>query len=87
MYYIGTQETLKQNLKVFFKIAPKEKKEKGFWADFQKGEFYNRPTTMRYDILGISIDKGQWKWSKERALKAVENYQKYLEISKNRRNN
>jgi len=37
---------------------------------------------MRYEILGISIDKGQWKWSKERAYKAVENYLKYLETSK-----
>ncbi|KUO92083.1 MAG: hypothetical protein AT710_04725 [Thermocladium sp. ECH_B] len=37
---------------------------------------------MRYEILGINISKGQWKWSKERAYKAVENYRKYLEESK-----
>ena len=66
--------------KGFYILAPKEKQEKGFWADFQKGEFYDRPT-MRYEILGIKIDKGQWKWSKERAYKAVENYKKYVEIS------
>jgi len=67
--------------KGFYKLAPKKKQEKGLWADFQKGEFYDRPT-MRYEILGIKIDKGQWKWSKERAYKAVENYKEYLEISK-----
>jgi len=63
--------------KGFYKPAPKEKQQKGFWADFQKGEFYDRPT-MRYPILGITIEKGQWKWSKQRAYKAVENYEKYL---------
>jgi len=65
----------------FYKEAPEIKKKSGFWADFQKGEAYDRPT-MRYEILGISIDNGQWKWSKERAYKAVENYLEYLEISK-----
>jgi adenine-specific DNA-methyltransferase len=65
----------------FYKEAPEIKKKFGFWADFQKGDAYDRPT-MRYEILGISIDKGQWKWSKERAYKAVENYLKYLETSK-----
>jgi len=65
----------------FYKEASEEKKLYGFWADFQKGEAYDRPT-MRYEILGINISKGQWKWSKERAYKAVENYRKYLEESK-----
>jgi len=40
----------------------------------------DRPT-MRYELLGCTIETGQWKWSKERALKAVENYKRYLEIS------
>ncbi|MBX0310520.1 MAG: site-specific DNA-methyltransferase [Sulfurihydrogenibium sp.] len=65
----------------FYKEADEKRKTSGFWTDFQKGEAYNRPT-MRYEILGINIDKGQWKWSKERAYKAVENYLKYLEVSK-----
>jgi adenine-specific DNA-methyltransferase len=65
----------------FYKDTDKKRKAFGFWTDFQKGEAYNRPT-MRYEILGIKIDKGQWKWSKERAYKGVENYLKYLEISK-----
>jgi adenine-specific DNA-methyltransferase len=64
----------------FWKGAPEEKQLYGFWVDFQKGKAYDRPT-MRYEILGIDISEGQWKWSKERALKAVENYRKFLEES------
>jgi len=41
----------------------------------------DRPT-MRYELLGVNIDSGQWKWSKERAYAAVENYKKYLNESK-----
>jgi adenine-specific DNA-methyltransferase len=41
----------------------------------------DRPT-MRYELLGANIDSGQWKKSKERAYKAVENYKKYIEESK-----
>ena len=79
LYWYSKNE--KTRFSGFYKEAPEIKKEFGFWADFQKGDAYDRPT-MRYEILGISIDKGQWKWSKERAYKAVENYLKYLETSK-----
>lgn len=41
----------------------------------------DRPT-MRYELLGCEIDKGQWKWSKERACQAVENYKRFLVESK-----
>jgi len=37
----------------------------------------DRPT-MRYEILGCNISRGQWKWSKERSLEAVKNYQEYI---------
>jgi adenine-specific DNA-methyltransferase len=33
---------------------------------------------MRYDILGYTPESGQWKWKKETAYEAIENYQKYL---------
>ncbi len=79
LYWFSKKEDA--SFKGFYKEAPEKKKLYGFWADFQKGEAYDRPT-MRYEILGISIDKGQWKWSKERAMKAVENYKRYLEESK-----
>lgn len=43
---------------------------KGFWNDA------DRPT-MRYEILGFTPIDGQWKWKKEIALAAVENYNIY----------
>jgi adenine-specific DNA-methyltransferase len=42
----------------------------GFWSNV------DRPT-MRYEIFGFKPTRGQWKWAKERALKAIENYQIY----------
>jgi adenine-specific DNA-methyltransferase len=42
----------------------------GFWSNV------NRPT-MRYEIFGVRPARGQWKWAKERALKAIENYRLY----------
>ena len=44
------------------------------WHGMWKG--VDRPT-MRYKLLGQSIDSGQWMWSKDRALKAVENYNEW----------
>ncbi|MDI6714155.1 MAG: site-specific DNA-methyltransferase [Thermodesulfovibrio sp.] len=50
----------------------------GKWSSFKK--IYDRPT-MRYEIEGINLKKGQWMWGKERAYQAVENYKKFLEIT------
>lgn len=47
-----------------------ESKWMGFWSNV------DRPT-MRYEIFGITPKRGQWKWQKERAFKAIENYQKF----------
>jgi adenine-specific DNA-methyltransferase len=41
-----------------------------FWSNV------DRPT-MRYKILGSKPARGQWKWAKERAQKAIENYRLY----------
>ncbi len=53
-------------------------KQGGYWTSFKK--IYDRPT-MRYEILGINLTEGQWMWKKERAYKAVENYEEYLKVS------
>ena len=50
----------------------------GYWHRFWSGE--DRPT-MRYDILGVSIKEGQWKWAEGRAKKAAANYDEYLRKS------
>ncbi len=61
----------------FLKEATREQKEKGKWTGFDKGKAYDRPT-MRYEILGVNLKEGQWKWKKNRAYKAVANYEEYL---------
>jgi adenine-specific DNA-methyltransferase len=52
----------------------------GYWKDFWNNA--NRPT-MRYPLLGIAPDRGQWKWEKSRAERAVANYQRYAKESGN----
>jgi len=49
--------------------------ETGSWNVFWSGA--DRPT-MRYELLGFTPVTGQWRWSKEKALEAVENYNTYL---------
>jgi len=49
--------------------------EKGRWDVFWSNA--DRPT-MRYEVLGFTPSSGQWRYSKERADKAIENYQEYL---------
>ena len=65
----------------FLKEASQQQRNSGRWTAFDKGETYDRPT-MRYEILGVSLQAGQWKWKKSRAEKAVQNYMKYLEMAK-----
>ena len=56
-------------------VAQEPKHPEGYWKDFWSTA--DRPT-MRYEILGVTPTSGQWKWSKERALRAMENFKKYL---------
>lgn len=48
----------------------------GKWDTFWRGT--DRPT-MRYDLFGILPEKGQWRWSKQRAYDARDAYQDYLD--------
>ena len=50
-------------------------KPEGYWHHFWSGA--DRPT-MRYELLGITPAKGQWKHSKERAEVAVRNYETFI---------
>lgn len=63
-----------QNAKFPLPLVRKHSEAKwmGFWSNI------DRPT-MRYEIFGYTPERGQWKWSKERALKAIDNYNNYLE--------
>ena len=51
------------------------RREEGYWHHFWSGE--DRPT-MRYDLLGVTPADGQWKWSRDRAQAAAENYKRFL---------
>ncbi len=46
----------------------------GFWSNI------DRPT-MRYSIFGYTPERGQWKWSRDRAQRAIRNYDLYLKFS------
>lgn len=54
--------------------------QQGSWNNHWRGT--DRPT-MRYEIFGITPKTGQWRWSKERTLKAIKNYEEYLREYKN----
>lgn len=43
----------------------------GGWNNHWRGT--DRPT-MRYELFGIKPNKGQWRWSEERSIRAIENY-------------
>lgn len=51
-----------------------EKRKKGYWTSFYNNA--DRPT-MRYELLGVNISQGQWKWKRERALEAVGNFKEF----------
>lgn len=48
----------------------------GTWNNHWRGT--DRPT-MRYPLLGIVPQSGQWRWSKERSEEAVKNYKRLMQ--------
>lgn len=59
-----------------FRQASEERQSSGYWKGFWNDA--DRPT-MRYDILGFTPESGQWKWKKDVALEAIENYKVYVD--------
>ena len=57
------------------RVKKEKAAEKGSWNVFWSNA--DRPT-MRYELLGFTPESGQWRWKREAALKAVENYNVYL---------
>jgi len=57
------------------KLSFSDNMQRGKWDTFWRGT--DRPT-MRYTLLGVTPDRGQWRWSKERALKAFDNYMHFV---------
>jgi adenine-specific DNA-methyltransferase len=54
-----------------------DKRKLGYWNSFWNNA--DRPS-MRYELAGHKIHKGQWKWESARAYRALENYNRYLQI-------
>jgi adenine-specific DNA-methyltransferase len=54
--------------------AVQKESEPGKWDTFWRGT--DRPT-MRYDFFGIKPERGQWRWSEDRAKKAKKNYEEF----------
>ena len=52
-----------------------EEPKDGSWNNHWRGT--DRPT-MRYSIFDIKPENGQWRWGKDRSLKAINNYKKML---------
>ena len=60
----------------------REDSKDGTWNNHWRGT--DRPT-MRYELFGITPKSGQWRWSKERSQKAINNYENMLrDVGKDR---
>lgn len=53
------------------------------WNNHWRGT--DRPT-MRYEIFGIKPESGQWRWEKNRSLRAISNYEEILIYIKSKTN-
>jgi adenine-specific DNA-methyltransferase len=72
LWYSSQAESRVPNLLVPYESDTTE----GYWHRFWSGA--DRPS-MRYELLDEKPSHGQWKWERERALRAVANYEKFLE--------
>lgn len=80
-FNIGFEYILCYSKKAFtftpiFRQASEERQSSGYWKGFWNDA--DRPT-MRYDILGFTPESGQWKWKKDVAFEAIENYKVYVD--------
>mgnify|MGYP002557000283 CR=1 FL=1 len=69
-------KSLDVKLTPVFKASSDERSSNGYWKGFWNNA--DRPT-MRYEILGYTPEIGQWKWKKELADEAINNYIDYVE--------
>ena len=57
--------------------SPREELREGTWNNHWRGT--DRPT-MRYALFGIIPERGQWRWSEERSIEAIKNYEDFLKV-------
>jgi adenine-specific DNA-methyltransferase len=75
-YILCYSKSIEFNFNPVYKESSEERKTSGYWKGFWNAADRK---TMRYKLLGVHPTQGQWKWKKERADKAVDNYIEYTE--------
>lgn len=75
-YLVIYSKSQEATLNPVFREASEERQANGYWKGFWNAP--DRPT-MRYSLLGVKPESGQWKWKGEVAQEAVNNYREYLE--------
>ena len=75
-YILMYSKTTDTKFNAIYRKADDDRATVGYWKGFWNDA--DRPT-MRYDILGVTPQEGQWKWKKEIADQAVANYKEYID--------
>lgn len=75
-YVVIYSKSQEATLNPVFREASEERQTNGYWKGFWNAP--DRPT-MRYRLLGVKPENGQWKWKEEVAQEAVNNYREYIE--------
>lgn len=75
-YILMYSKTVATKFNAVYRKADDERASVGYWKGFWNDA--NRPT-MRYNILGVTPQDGQWKWKKDLAMEAVANYKEYID--------
>jgi len=73
-YIVAYSNDTEAKFNPIFRESSEERKNFGYWKGFWNDA--NRPT-MRYNLLGVKPESGQWKWKKDTAAEAVANYIEY----------
>lgn len=73
-YILIYSKNTSAKMKAVYRKSSDQRSQTGYWKGFWNNA--DRPT-MRYDILGVIPNEGQWKWKKEVADEAVGNYCEY----------
>jgi len=74
-YVLIYSKSASSRMNPVFREASEERKTQGYWKGFWNDADRK---TMRYNLLGVDISAGQWKWKEDVAQEAVKNYDEFL---------
>jgi adenine-specific DNA-methyltransferase len=75
-YVLIYSKSASSRMNPVFREASEDRKTQGYWKGFWNDA---ERKTMQYNLLGIDISIGQWKWKEDVAKEAVANYNEYVE--------